>query len=80
VVARKVLVRRHVGAGGQSVGGRGIAHPLGELRPGGRALHQGRRRCLADGRIASHCGACDLTPFHSRLEQALARAPSVSRC
>jgi hypothetical protein len=32
VVARKVLVRRHVGAGGQRVRCCSVAHAMGELR------------------------------------------------
>jgi hypothetical protein len=67
VVAGKVLVRRHVGAGGRSVCYNGVGHPVGGLRHGGRALPPGRRRCLADGRVASCRGACGPTSFHSRL-------------
>jgi hypothetical protein len=34
VVAREVLIRRHVDAGGRSVGGCGVVHPVGEPRFG----------------------------------------------
>jgi hypothetical protein len=73
VVARKVLVRRHVGAGGRSVGSRCFAHPVGELRPGGRVLPRGRRR-LAGGRVASRRGAHGPTSFLLRLARVLARS------
>jgi hypothetical protein len=80
LVSRKVLVRRHVGASGRSVGCRGVAHPMGEPRLGGHALPSGRLRHLADGCITLRCGARGPTSFHSRLARALARTPSVSRC
>jgi hypothetical protein len=72
VVAGKVVVRRHIGAGGRSVGCRGVVHPIGELRSGGRALPRGRRR-LAGGRVASCRGAHNPMSFHSRLARVLAR-------
>jgi hypothetical protein len=51
VVARKVLVRRHVGAGGRSVRCRSVAHAMGEPRLGNRVLpRECCRRCV-DGRV-----------------------------
>jgi hypothetical protein len=42
VVAGKVLVCRHVGAGGRSVCRCSVAHPVGELRACGRAPSSSR--------------------------------------
>jgi hypothetical protein len=79
VVAGTVLVRCHVGAGRRSVGCRGVAHPIGELRLGNCTLPRGRRG-LAGGRVASCRGARGPTSFHSRLARELARTPLASGC
>jgi hypothetical protein len=52
VVPGKIFVCCHVGAGKQGVRRRGVAHPVGEPRLGNYALPRGRRRRLADGRVA----------------------------
>jgi hypothetical protein len=52
VVAGKVLVCRHVSAGGRGVRHRNIAHSMGEPRLGNRALPRGCGCRFADGRVA----------------------------
>jgi hypothetical protein len=52
VVAGKVLVRRHVGAGGRGVSRRGVAHPVGGPRLGSHVLLCGCRCRLAGGCVA----------------------------
>jgi hypothetical protein len=51
VVAKKVLLRRHVGAGGRSVRCRSVAHPMGEPRLGNHVLPHRRCRRRAGGRV-----------------------------
>jgi hypothetical protein len=79
VVAREVLIRRHVGAGGRSVGCSGIAHPVGNRGPGASLSPAGVIVVPLAG--ASRCAAARApTSFHSRLARVLARTPPASRC
>jgi hypothetical protein len=67
VVARKVVVRRYVGASGRGVGCCGIAHPVGKLRLGSHALLRGRRHRFVEGCVTSCRDAHGLAPFRSHL-------------
>jgi hypothetical protein len=53
VVARKILICRHVGAGGRGVRRRGVAHPVGESQLGHCVLPRGCGRRLAGGCVTS---------------------------
>jgi hypothetical protein len=52
VVARKVLVRCHVGAGGRGVRCRSVVHPMGESRLGSHTLLRGCLHRLVGGCVA----------------------------
>jgi hypothetical protein len=80
VVARKVLVRHHIGAGRRGICRRGIAHPVGESRLGNRALPPGCGCRLADGRVTLRGDTRCPASFHPRLSTALDGASSASWC
>jgi hypothetical protein len=52
VVAAKILVCRHVGAGGRGVRYRSVSHPVGEPRLGNSVLLRGCHHHLASGCVA----------------------------
>jgi hypothetical protein len=73
VVAGEVLIRRHVGAGGRSVGHCGIAHPVEEPRPRSLSLPREEPRVSSSPRwqvrrVVPQRARPDIVPF----------APSVS--
>jgi hypothetical protein len=77
VVARKVLVRRHIGAGGRGIRHSCVAHAMGELQLGNRVLPRGCDCCRVGGASRSEATRA---ARHRSIRSCRERWPERRRC